>query len=64
VNFIVTLTAPLFLRSSPSGPYFLYGFAAILSAAVCYLMPETKGQSLEKIEGVFEKRGDGEESRV
>ncbi|GAQ06887.1 high-affinity glucose transporter [Aspergillus lentulus] len=64
VNFIVTLTAPLFLRSSPSGPYFLYGFATILSAAVCYLMPETKGQSLEKIEGLFEKGGDGEEPRV
>ncbi|KAF7158586.1 hypothetical protein CNMCM5623_003646 [Aspergillus felis] len=64
VNFIVTLTAPLFLRSSPSGPYFLYGFATILAVAVCYLMPETKGQSLEKIEGLFEKRVDGEEPRV
>ncbi|EAW18423.1 sugar transporter [Aspergillus fischeri NRRL 181] len=64
MNFIVTLTAPLFLRSSPSGPYFLYGFATIVSAAVCYLMPETKGQSLEKIEGLFEKRGEREEPRV
>ncbi|GIJ98884.1 hypothetical protein Aspvir_001006 [Aspergillus viridinutans] len=64
VNFIVTLTAPLFLRSSPSGPYFLYGFATILAVAVCYLMPETKGQSLERIEGLFEKRVDGEEPRV
>ncbi|KAF2752733.1 sugar transporter [Pseudovirgaria hyperparasitica] len=50
VNFAVALTAPLFLRSSPSGPYFLYGGATLVAAAVCIGMPETKGRSLEEIE--------------
>ncbi|PLB45815.1 sugar transporter [Aspergillus steynii IBT 23096] len=61
MNFVVTLTAPLFLRSSPSGPYFLYGFSTIVAVVVCFLMPETKGRSLENIEHLFEKRRDGEE---
>ncbi|KAI5794985.1 sugar transporter [Geopyxis carbonaria] len=55
VNFVVALTAPVFLRSSPSGPYFLYGAATLLAAVVCVFMPETRGKSLEEIEGVFEK---------
>lgn len=55
VNFAVTLSAPVFLRSSPSGPYFLYGFATLVSVAVCIVMPETKGRSLEEIESDFEK---------
>ena len=58
VNFAVALTAPLFLRSSPSGPYFLYGFATLFTVSVCYLfMPETKGRSLEEVEKLFEKDG-------
>ncbi|KKK15494.1 hypothetical protein P175DRAFT_0429562 [Aspergillus ochraceoroseus IBT 24754] len=57
VNFIVTLTAPLFLHSSPSGPYFLYGFSTVVAVGVCVLMPETKGHSLEHIENIFESRG-------
>ncbi|GLA87529.1 hypothetical protein AtubIFM56815_001955 [Aspergillus tubingensis] len=60
VNFIVTLTAPLFLHRSPSGPYFLYGFSTLVAVAVCVLMPETKGKSLESIEELFEKGGDNE----
>ncbi|KAL4888254.1 sugar transporter [Aspergillus ambiguus] len=55
VNFVVTFTAPLFLLSSPSGPYFLYGFSTLVAVAVCVLMPETKGRSLESIERLFEK---------
>ncbi|OJJ82205.1 sugar porter family MFS transporter [Aspergillus glaucus CBS 516.65] len=58
VNFIVTLTAPLFLRSSPSGPYFLYGFSTVVAVVVCYLMPETKGKSLEHIETMFDRKSD------
>jgi hypothetical protein len=50
----VALTAPLFLRSSPSGPYFLYGFSTLLAVIVCWKMPETKGKSLEDIAGLFE----------
>ncbi|KAL3442082.1 general substrate transporter [Aspergillus insuetus] len=56
VNFIVTFTAPLFLQSSPSGPYFLYGFSTVVAVVVCVLMPETKGHSLEHIERLFENK--------
>ncbi|KAJ0416566.1 general substrate transporter [Aspergillus carlsbadensis] len=62
VNFIVTFTAPLFLQSSPSGPYFLYGFSTVIAVVVCVLMPETKGHSLEHIERLFENKGSHEES--
>jgi hypothetical protein len=55
VNFTVALTAPLFLRASPSGPYFFFGSATLFTTIVCYfLMPETKGKSLEEIEDLFE----------
>ncbi|KAL4952345.1 general substrate transporter [Aspergillus filifer] len=54
VNFLVTFTAPLFLRASPSGPYYLYGFSTVVAVVVCVLMPETKGHSLEHIERLFE----------
>lgn len=57
VNFLVAFTTPVFLRASPSGPYFLYGSATALAVVVCYFMPETKGKSLEEIERDFEKRG-------
>ncbi|KAL2809179.1 general substrate transporter [Aspergillus granulosus] len=56
VNFVVTFTAPLFLQSSPSGPYFLYGFSTVVAVVVCVLMPETKGHSLEHIERLFENK--------
>ncbi|KAL2801242.1 general substrate transporter [Aspergillus keveii] len=62
VNFIVTFTAPLFLQSSPSGPYFLYGFSTVVAVVVCVLMPETKGHSLEHIERLFENKESHEES--
>lgn len=56
VNFAIAFTAPLFLRTSLCGPYFLYGLATLLAAFVCYFAPETKGRSLEEIEFLFEKR--------
>ncbi|KAL5343446.1 general substrate transporter [Aspergillus crustosus] len=56
VNFIVTFTAPLFLRASPSGPYFLHGFSTVVAVVACIIMPETKGHSLEHIERLFEKQ--------
>ncbi|KAL2802210.1 general substrate transporter [Aspergillus granulosus] len=62
VNFAVTFTAPLFLQSSPSGPYFLYGFSTVVAVVVCVLMPETKGHSLEHIERLFENKESQEES--
>ncbi|KAF8120587.1 general substrate transporter [Boletus edulis] len=56
VNFAVALAAPVFLRSSPSGPYFLFGTATCFVTLVCYFfMHETKGKSLEEIKGLFEK---------
>lgn len=55
VNFAIALSAPPFLRSSPSGPYFLYGFATLFAVVMCYFVPETKGRSLEEIERLFEK---------
>ncbi|KAI9373266.1 general substrate transporter [Aspergillus egyptiacus] len=57
VNFIVTFTAPMFLQSSPSGPYYLYGFSTVVAVIVSVLMPETKGHSLEHIESLFEDKG-------
>ncbi|KAL2822143.1 general substrate transporter [Aspergillus cavernicola] len=62
VNFIVTFTAPMFLQSSPSGPYYLYGFSTVVAVVVCVLMPETKGHSLEHIERLFEDKGSRGES--
>jgi hypothetical protein len=54
---MVALTAPLFLRSSPSGPYFLFGAATCFVTLVCHFcMPETKGKSLEEIEVLFEMK--------
>lgn len=59
VNFAVTLTAPMFLRASPSGPYFLFCSATFFTSVVCYLfMPETKEKSLEEIEELFEKKAE------
>ncbi|EGN96092.1 hypothetical protein SERLA73DRAFT_185629 [Serpula lacrymans var. lacrymans S7.3] len=57
VNFAVALTAPLFLRASPSGPYFFFGSTTLFTVTICWLfMPETSGKSLEEIEGLFELR--------
>ena len=56
MNFAVTISAPILLRSSPAGAYFLYGFSTVLAVIVCIYMPETKGRSLEDIEQEFEKR--------
>jgi hypothetical protein len=55
VNFIIALTAPLFLRSSLSDSYFLYELAIIFAVGLCIFIPETKGRSLEEIEMLFEK---------
>jgi len=57
VNFMMALTGPLFLRASPSGPYFLFSASTYFVTVVSYfLMPETKGKSLEEIQVVFEKK--------
>lgn len=56
VNFVVAFTAPMFLRASPSGPYFFYGVCTLGAVILCVFIPDTKGKSLEEIEGLFEKR--------
>jgi len=54
VNFTVALTAPIFLKASASGPYFLYGSCTLFTVLVCFFaMPETKGKSLEEIDAMF-----------
>ncbi|KAG6331931.1 hypothetical protein ID866_7157 [Astraeus odoratus] len=63
VNFTVALTAPTFLRASPSGPYFLFCAATLFTTIVCiFFMPETKGKRLEEIEELFEKKTGSSES--
>lgn len=59
VNFVVAFTTPSFLRSSLSGPYFLYGAIILGAAIVCIFVPETKGRGPEETEQLFE-RGKGD----
>ncbi|TAQ91181.1 hypothetical protein B7494_g564 [Chlorociboria aeruginascens] len=55
-NWIVAFTTPIFLARSNSGVYFLWGGASWFTVAVCALcMPETRGKSLEEIQGLFEE---------
>ena len=47
---------PIFLAKSSFGPYFLFGgfsLATVLVLAV--YLPETRGVSLEEVEGVFQR---------
>ena len=56
-NFTVALVTPIFLRASPSGPYFLFGMSLVCSTLICVLfMRETKGKTLEEIENLFDAR--------
>lgn len=62
VNFVVALTAPTFLRVSPTGQYFLFCGATLFTSVVCFFyMPETKGKNLEEIEDIFEKKAGSSE---
>ncbi|KAF1967064.1 putative MFS sugar transporter [Bimuria novae-zelandiae CBS 107.79] len=64
VNWIVAFTTPIFLTKSSSGIYFLFGACCLLTSVACFLwMPETRGLSLEEIDGIFEKK-EGETSRA
>ena len=57
MNWIVAFTTPIFLASSSSGVYFLFGGAALVTVAVCiFWMPETRGKSLEEIDASFRKQ--------
>ena len=61
-NFLVALTTPILLARTSYGAYFLFGGCALFTALVCFgFMPETKGRSLEAIEGPFRHRLTGGE---
>ncbi|KAH8917755.1 general substrate transporter [Atractiella rhizophila] len=56
VNFLIALTTPLFLATSASGPYFLFGGTTAFAVVVCLLyMPESRGVSLENIDKAFQE---------
>lgn len=53
-NFTVALITPVMLANTVYGAYFLFGACLAFTAAVCWLfMPETRGKSLDEIEGAF-----------
>lgn len=57
VNWIVAFTTPIFLASSSSGVYFMFGASCLVTAVVCVIwMPETRGLSLEEIDKIFFKK--------
>ncbi|OBT70275.1 hypothetical protein VE03_00269 [Pseudogymnoascus sp. 23342-1-I1] len=65
VNFIVALTTPLFLARSAGGVYFMFGCSSVIAVTVCALwMPETRGRSLEEIEGSFDEKKRGPENSL
>jgi sugar porter (SP) family MFS transporter len=65
VNFVVAFTTPVFLQRSSSGIYFMFGAASLLTVVVCATeMPETKGKTLEEIDGAFEHGHEGEEQQA
>jgi len=65
VNFVVAFTTPVFLEQSSSGIYFMFGAASLLTVVVCAGgMPETKGKTLEEIDGAFERGESGQQTSV
>lgn len=54
-NFIVALTTPVFLSTSSFGVYFFFGGCTLLTVVVSYfIMPETRGRTLEMIDSSFQ----------
>ena len=55
--FIVVLVSPLLLEASPVVNFLFFAVFTILGFVFCYfLVPETKGKSLEEIEEMWKKR--------
>lgn len=64
-NFLVALTTPVLLEKSSFGAYFLFGGCTLLTAVVgFFLMPETKGKSLDEIEQAFKTGFNMREFRI
>ncbi|PWN34141.1 general substrate transporter [Meira miltonrushii] len=58
-NFVVALTAPSFLRATPSGPYFFFSACIAFTTLICFkFMIETKGRSLEQIDNLFDQHNE------
>lgn len=56
-NFLVALTTPILLSKSSFGAYFLFGGCSLITAVLCmFMMPETKGRSLDEIEEAFRSK--------
>ncbi|CAL8582302.1 hypothetical protein XPA_007969 [Xanthoria parietina] len=54
VNFCVVLVVPIFFATSDSGPYFLFGGLTIINTVILFfIMPETRGRTLEDIHTDF-----------
>lgn len=55
-NWLVAIATPVFLASSSSGAYFLYGLLSLATVIVLWLiLPETRGRSLEDIQASFQR---------
>ncbi|KAI5800441.1 general substrate transporter [Pyronema domesticum] len=52
VNWVIAFTTPMFLKRTPSGPYFLWA-ATIWVAVVVFIvyLPETRGREMEDFDG-------------
>jgi sugar porter (SP) family MFS transporter len=59
-NFIVSLTFLLLIDAlGRSGAFWFYGAVGLLTLAFCwFLVPETKGRTLEEIQAIFQARVD------
>lgn len=56
-NFFISSTYPPMMEFSSGGTYLFYGVMSILSAIFVWKMvPETKGKTLEEMEGVWRKK--------
>ena len=64
-NWIVGFAMPIFLAKSSFGPYFLFGGFSLLTLLVlAFFLPETRGVSLEDVEGVFQRPLKGWQSQL
>jgi SP family xylose:H+ symportor-like MFS transporter len=56
-NYLISSTYPAMMELSPAMTYGFYGIMSVLSAIFVWKMvPETKGKSLEEMEGLWKKK--------
>ncbi|THC88191.1 hypothetical protein EYZ11_012363 [Aspergillus tanneri] len=62
-NFLVALTTPILLSKSSFAAYFLFGGCSLVTVFFCaFIMPETKGRSLDEIEEAFKSKSLGSQT--